>query len=75
MCIDDMEYLFSLCSPSSGVEVLVDGAHALGNLPLSLRSAIFKGHFVDFYHDFPLRELDADYYVTNAHKWFCSPKV
>lgn len=36
--------------------VLIDGAHALGILPLDLK------------------DLNADYYTTNAHKWFLSCK-
>lgn len=41
---------------SRKVPVLIDGAHALGALPL---------HLCD---------LQPDYYISNAHKWFCSPK-
>jgi selenocysteine lyase/cysteine desulfurase len=47
--------MVALCH-SRGVQVLVDGAHALGSLPISMR------------------DIGADFYVSNAHKWLCNPK-
>ncbi|EDV25115.1 uncharacterized protein TRIADDRAFT_56707 [Trichoplax adhaerens] len=38
------------------IPVFIDGAHALGSLPIKLS------------------DIDADFYVSNAHKWFCSAK-
>ncbi|KAJ3185521.1 hypothetical protein HDU87_000144 [Geranomyces variabilis] len=38
------------------IPVMIDGAHAIGQLPLALA------------------DLNADYYVSNGHKWLCSPR-
>ena len=50
-----VEKIIKVCHEKN-VPVLIDGAHALGALPLNLA------------------KLEADYYVSNAHKWFCAPK-
>ena len=43
-----------------GISVVVDGAHGLMAHPLQLQE---------------LGEMGVDYYVSNCHKWLCSPKV
>eukprot|EP00983_Pelagomonas_calceolata_P100279 1158548-Pelagomonas_calceolata.AAC.6 len=40
----------------AGILVLIDAAHALGQLVIDLES------------------LDADFYVTNCHKWLAGPR-
>eukprot|EP00054_Salpingoeca_dolichothecata_P002030 m.21507 g.21507 ORF g.21507 m.21507 type:complete len:323 (+) comp12717_c0_seq1:472-1440(+) len=50
-----VKQLVELCH-SKNIPVLIDGAHALGNLDLNIE------------------DIGADFYVTNCHKWFCSPK-
>lgn len=41
---------------NAGILSIIDGAHAIGQIPLDLR------------------EIDADFYSSNLHKWLCCPK-
>lgn len=50
--------LIALCK-RRGIAVLIDGAHALGQLPLDMTS---------------LEAAGVHYYVTNCHKWLCAPR-
>jgi kynureninase len=50
-----LEQLIDVCH-QYGVQVMVDGAHALGHIPLNLNA------------------LNADYYLSNGHKWMYTPK-
>ena len=44
------------CVQESSIKVIIDGAHAIGQIEINLN------------------ELDCDYYVSNLHKWFLSPR-
>ena len=53
-----LDALLQLCR-AVGAQVLIDGAHAPGMLPLSLNA---------------LGDAGVDWYVGNCHKWLCAPK-
>ena len=50
-----VKQLAALCH-QHGAMVLVDGAHALGHIPINVT------------------DINADFYVSNGHKWLYSPK-
>ena len=56
--ITPLDAIVHLCREQE-VQVLVDGAHAPGLLPLALDS---------------LGDMGVDWYVGNCHKWLCAPK-
>ena len=53
-----IERISAVCA-ARGITVVVDGAHSLLNVPLDCAS---------------LRQAGVSYFITNAHKWFSSPK-
>ena len=56
--VTPLDAIVRLCR-ERGVQVMVDGAHAPGLLPLSLDT---------------LGDMGVDWYVGNCHKWLCAPK-
>ncbi|MEO8136585.1 MAG: aminotransferase class V-fold PLP-dependent enzyme [Betaproteobacteria bacterium] len=56
--ISPIDAIVALCR-AQGTSVLIDGAHAPGQLPLALDA---------------LGETGVDWYVGNCHKWLCAPK-
>lgn len=56
--VTPLDAIVSLCQ-TRGIPVLVDGAHAPGMMPLSLKR---------------LGDQGVQWYVGNAHKWLCAPK-
>eukprot|EP00736_Rhodelphis_marinus_P012318 Rmarinus@m.2833 len=57
--------LGKLCK-DRGIPVLVDGAHALGQVPINLEQSTESASP-------PLGDV-IDFYVSNAHKWFYTPR-
>jgi len=54
-----VERLAALCREKGNINVVIDGAHALGQIPFDLSDLADKG---------------VDFYVANAHKWLYGPK-
>lgn len=50
-----IKQLVSLCHQHN-IVVMVDGAHAMGQIPLNIT------------------DIDADFYISDGHKWLYSPK-